>query len=68
MANSLRKRLLFASGVLLFLSVAAAEFLHAAGRVDKHVLAGVEGVRGAAHFDFNHRVGVAVLPLNRLGR
>jgi hypothetical protein len=62
-----QKKLFFVGAALRLVGVAAAEFLHTAGRIDEHVFAGVEGVRSTAHFDFNHRVGVAVFPLNRLG-
>ena len=62
------QELFFACAALRLVGVAAAEFLHAASRVDEHVLASVKRMRGAAHFDFNYWIGVAIFPLNGLSR
>src|SRR5690606_41147826 len=57
------------SGLRLALGcVAAAELLHATRGVEDLLLARVERVRGRGDVDVDHRVGVAVLPLDGLRR
>ena len=63
-----KQQLFFVRAVLLFLGITAAELLHTASRVDEHVLAGVEGVRSAAHFDFHQRIRFAVFHRDGVGR
>src|SRR5699024_7673576 len=46
--------------------VAVLELLHAAGGVEDALLAGVERVRSGRDLDVDHRVGVAVFPLDGL--
>jgi len=46
--------------------VAVLELLNATSGVHDALLAGVEGVRFRGDFNVNHRVGVAVFPLDRL--
>src|SRR5699024_11027903 len=54
------------SGLLARVRVATTELLHATGGVEDLLLAGVERVRGGGDVDVDHRVGVAVLPLDRV--
>ena len=51
---------------MLFFAVFLLEFLHTAGGIDQHFLAGEKGMRRRTNLDFNNRVFFAIGKLDFL--